>query len=169
MHNHDVLDARVVLVMRKSKKIVAVIGVTGIAILLCTALFTTVVRELGRDPLDRFQAIRVTSEPGSNRHAVTYRYDHANSSNRIFGIWIVSGSPPAIGSTDPARGTPVAVWTGPIKGLDQRWEKGRLMLFTEDRPQIRADKFNDCYFNYDGPNMLCLDSTTVEFIGSYKQ
>ena len=87
---------------------------------------------------------------------------HADSSKTVFGIWLGNGTPPAIGSTKPAHGSPAAIWTGALDVLDQTWVRGHLVLAAEDHPEIKLNR--DCLFGSDTPNMLCLHTKQVEFI-----
>src|ERR1041384_1203899 len=126
--------------MRKSIIIAAFAG--GIIALLCAAVF---VFDPARDPADRFKVARITSEPGLKSHAVTYWYEHANSSNSVLGIWVVSGTPPAIGSTMPPRGAPAAIWTGALDSLRQEWKWGRLAISAEGISDA-SNELNECLF-----------------------
>jgi hypothetical protein len=118
--------------------------------------------DLGGDPLDQFEALRVIPDPASNRYAVTYQYFHADSSKTVFGIWLGTGTPPAIGSTKPAHGSPAAIWTGALAALYQTWVRGRLVLATESHAEIKLN--GNCLFDHGAPNMLCLYTRQVEFI-----
>jgi hypothetical protein len=138
-------------------KAVVIIG------LMCIALAAAIsALNLGGDPLDQFEALRVTPDPVSNRYAVTYQYFHADSSKTVFGIWLGTGTPPAIGSTKPAHGSPAAIWTGALETLDQTWVRGHLVLAKEDRAEIKLN--GNCLFDHDTPNMLCVYTRQVEFI-----
>lgn len=144
-------------------RIVAFFAMAGVAVLLFLAVLVFFVFD-GRDPFDRFEVVRVTSEPGSNRHAVTYRYDHANSSNRVLGTWIVAGSSPSIGSTNPPPGAPVLIWTGASEELDQKWVEGHLAVSTKTHTEIRRGTMSDCYFEERVKRLLCIETKTVEFV-----
>jgi hypothetical protein len=112
--------------------------------------------------LDQFAALRVIPDPVSNRYAVTYQYSHAGSSKTVLGIWLRTGTPPAIGSTRPAHGSPAAIWTGTLDALDQTWVRGHLLLATRDHAEIKLN--SDCLFDYNTANKLCLYTRQVEFI-----
>jgi hypothetical protein len=118
--------------------------------------------DLGGDPRDQFKAVRVSPDPASNRYAVTYQYFHADSSKTVFGIWLSTGTPPAIGSTKPAHGAPAAIWTGALETLNQTWVRGHLVLAAENQTEIKLN--GDCLFNDDTPNRLCLHTKQVEFV-----
>jgi hypothetical protein len=117
---------------------------------------------LGGNPLDQFEVLHVIPDPVSTRYAVTYRYLHADSSKTVFGIWLGTGTPPAIGSTKPAHGSPAAIWTGALDTLNQTWVRGHLLLAADNHTEIKLN--GDCLFNHDTPNMLCLHTRQVEFI-----
>jgi hypothetical protein len=138
-------------------KTVVIIGLMFIAVAAAISAL-----DLGGDPLDQFEALRVIPDPASNRYAVTYQYFHADSSKTVFGIWLGTGTPPAIGSTKPAHGSRAAIWTGALDALDQTWVRGHLMLATGDRAEIKPN--GDCLFDYDTANKLCLYTRQVEFI-----
>jgi hypothetical protein len=144
-----------------------IVAVICLVVLLCAGLFATLLLHLDGNFLDRFEVIRVASEPGSNRHAVTYWNDHSDSSNRVLGTWIVFGSPPVIGSTDPPRGAPVVVWTGAPGDLNQRWIQGRLEVSTKGRLDAVRYEPKGCYYEYDGKRVICFDSKAVDFVESY--
>jgi hypothetical protein len=146
-----------------------VVAAICLVILLCAGLLATLLLHLDGDPFDRFEVVRVTSEPGSSRHAVMYRNDHSDRSNRVLGTWIVFGSPPVIGSTEPPRGAPVVVWTGALGDLDQKWVQGRLVVFTKGRLDAVRHEPNGCYYEYDGKRVICFDSKAVDFVESYTQ
>ena len=140
-----------------SLKALVIIGLMFIALAAAISAL-----DLGGDPLDQFEALRVIPDPASNRYAVTYQYFHAESSKTVFGIWLGTGTPPAIGSTKPAHGSPAAIWTGALDVLDQTWVRGHLVLVAEDHAEIKLNR--DCLFGSDTPNMLCLHTKQVEFI-----
>ena len=141
----------------RSLNAVVVIGLMFIALAAAISAL-----DLGGDPLDQFEALRVTPDPVSKRYAVTYQYFHADSSKTVFGIWLGTGTPPAIGSTKPAHGAPAAIWTGALDVLDQTWVRGHLVLAAENHTEIKLN--GDCLFNDDTPNRLCLHTKQVEFI-----
>jgi hypothetical protein len=141
----------------RSLKIVVIVGLMFIGL---TAALSAL--DLGADPLDQFEALRIVPDPASNRYAVTYQYFHADSSKTVFGIWLGTGTPPAIGSTKPAHGSPAAIWTGALDVLDQTWVRGHLVLAAEDHAEVKLN--GNCLFGYDTPNMLCLHTRQVEFI-----
>jgi hypothetical protein len=136
---------------------VVIIGLTCIA--LAAAISAS---DLSGDPLDQFEALRVTPDPVSKRYAVTYQYFHADSSKTVLGIWLGIGTPPIIGSTKPAHGSPAAIWTGALEALDQTWVRGHLVLATKDHAEIKLN--GDCLFDHDTAKMLCLHTKQVEFI-----
>jgi hypothetical protein len=143
--------------LSRSLKAVVIIGLMFIALAAAISAL-----HLGGDPLDQFEALRVIPDPASKRYAVTYQYFHADSSKTVFGIWLGNGTPPAIGSTKPAHGSPAAIWTGALDVLDQTWVRGHLVLAAEDHAAIKLN--GDCLFGSDTPNMLCLHTKQVEFI-----
>jgi hypothetical protein len=149
--------------MFKSISAPATFAAVGVAILIGIIALAITAVGFAHDPLDRFQVIRVISEPGVGRHAVTYRYNHADSSNQLVGIWILYDPPPEIGSTIAPRSAPAAIWTGTSDRLDQKWLDGHLAISTADIPIVSV-QLNDCYFNYDAENVLCLNSNVVEFM-----
>ena len=138
-------------------KAVVIVGLMFIALAAAVSAL-----ELGADPRDQFKTLRVVPDSVSNRYAVTYQYFHADSSKTVFGIWLGTGTPPAIGSTKPAHGSPAAIWTGALDALHQTWARGHLVLATEDHAEIKLN--GNCLFDPDTPNMLCLHTRQVEFI-----
>jgi hypothetical protein len=138
-------------------KAVVIIGLMFIALAAAISAL-----DLGGDPLDQFEALRVIPDPVSNRYAVTYQYFHADSSKTVLGIWLGTGTPPAIGSTKPAHGSPAAIWTGAMQALDQTWVRGHLVLAAQDHVSIKLN--DNCLFDHDTPNMLCLHTRQVELI-----
>jgi hypothetical protein len=141
----------------RSLKAVVIVGLMFIALAAAISAL-----DLGGDPLDQFEALRVIPDPVSNRYAVTYQYFHADSSKTVFGIWLGTGTPPAIGSTKPAHGLPAASWTGALAVLDQTWVRGHLVLAAKNHADIKLNR--NCLFDDDAPNMLCLHTRQVEFI-----
>jgi len=143
--------------LRRLLKAVVIVGVMFIALAAITSALN-----LGGDPLDQFTALRVIPDPVSNRYAVTYQYFHADSSKTVFGIWLGTGTSPAIGSTKSAHGSPAAIWTGALEALDQTWVRGHLVLATNKDAEIKLNR--NCLFDHDTANMLCLYTRQVEFI-----
>lgn len=82
----------------------------------------------GYDILDRFEVIKVVTDPQSNQHALIVNYKHAETSSRVTAIWIETGSPPAVGSTEPRHGSPAAIWTGAAELLKVVWDSDRLRI-----------------------------------------
>jgi hypothetical protein len=138
-------------------KAIVITGVTFIALAAAASALN-----LGGDPHDQFEALRVVPDPVSDRYAVTYRYFHADSSKTVFGIWLGTGTPPAIGSTKPAHGSPAAIWTGALDVLNQTWVRGHLALAAQNHTEIKVN--GDCLFGTDASNLLCLHTRQVEFV-----
>src|ERR1700680_5140045 len=104
----------------------AVVGVLGFA---AYSIFP----HFDYDILDKFEVIGVVTVSGSNRHAVTYRYGHADSSRQVIATWIFEGPPPKIVATDPVHGMhPVLVWTDPSDAVDQKCVGERLVVSARD-------------------------------------
>ena len=117
----------------------------------------------GRDPFDRFEVIAAEAAPVSGRHAVTYRYHHANSSSGVYATWILPRAPP-LGSTEPPAGTaePVLVWTNQGDVGARRWREGVLAVTARKGTDRRAAKLSDCYFEYEVPHLVCFDPRAVQ-------
>lgn len=118
----------------------------------------------GGDPLDRFEVLRVVSDTQMERHAVVYRYEHADSSTRTVAVWIVSGQPPSIGSKKPADGSPALVWPEPVDTLKLKWSSSEAKLLAEVDANVSiSDRIQDCYFQYDRKTALvCIDTKQAE-------
>jgi hypothetical protein len=115
----------------------------------------------GSDPADRFEVLSVVSEPSIKRHAVTYRYHHANSSSIVTAVWLLTGKAPAVGSHDSAPGTPVLVWLGEAAQLGIVWQDGAFRAVTKSHVP-RGGSLNDCYFAGESTSeMLCLNGIDV--------
>ena len=114
------------------------------------------------DPLDRFEVVTSVKDPTSNQYAVTFKYDHANSSNTVTATWITQ-SPRNIGSTERVRGQSVIAWHG-LKNITPTWIQGRLTLTVPPGTELRSTKSSDCYFEYDKGPIVCFDTklATVE-------
>jgi len=134
--------------------------VVGLVLIALAAAISAL--DLGADPLDQFEALRVVPDPVSKRYAVTYAYFHADSSKTVLAIWLGIGTPPAVGSTKRAHGLPAAIWTGALEALDQTWVRGHLVLAAEKHTEIKLG--GDCLFDHDAANMLCIHTRLVEFI-----
>ena len=80
------------------------------------------------DVLDRFEVIKVVTDPQGNQHAVIVNYKHAETSRRVTAIWIETGEAPAVGSTEPRHGSPAAIWTGTPEALSVVWDNERLRV-----------------------------------------
>lgn len=82
----------------------------------------------GHDVLDRFEVIEVVTNPGSKQHAVIAKYAHAETGRRVTAIWIETSAPPSVGSTEPRRGSPAAIWTGVSNMLSVTWHNEQLRI-----------------------------------------
>ncbi len=82
----------------------------------------------GHDVLDRFEVIEVVTDPAGKQHAVIVNYGHAETGSRVKAIWIETGAPPSVGSTEPRRGSPVAIWTGASDMLTVTWDNEQLRI-----------------------------------------
>jgi hypothetical protein len=115
------------------------------------------------DPADSFEVLRVVTD---DRHAVVYRYYHANSSARSIAVWITSGQAPSIGSKKSVGGTPAFVSQRPVDTLKLKWLRSdkRLVAEVDGDVSIRKDEhFQDCYFQYDSKTpLLCVDTRQAE-------
>jgi hypothetical protein len=120
---------------------------------------------MASDPADSFAVLRTVSDDASRRHAVVYRYDHADSSSRPVAVWIVSGDAPDTRSNNRPQGSPSLVWTGAAESLRLDWPKGhRTLSASVNGPAVLRDesRFQDCYFEYERQtDLLCFDSKKV--------
>jgi hypothetical protein len=144
-------------------------AVRRVAILISTIMIGTICclwSLSASDPADNFEVLRVVTDTQIERHAVVYRYDHANSSTRTIAVWIVSGQPPNIGSKKPVGGAPALVSPGSVDTFKLRWPRPgeRLVAEIDGNVSIRKDKdFQDCYFQYEGKTpLICVDTKQAE-------
>jgi hypothetical protein len=118
------------------------------------------------DSLDGFEVLRVVTDTQMERHAVVYRYDHANSSTRSIAAWIVTGQAPGVGSKKPARGAPALVDPGSVDTLKLKWLRPgeKLLAEVDGDVSIRKDKdFQDCFFQYESKTaLICVDTKQAE-------
>lgn len=94
----------------------------------------------GYDILDRFEVIKVVTDPRSKQHAVIADYRHAETGRRVIAIWIETGAPPAVGSTEPRHGSPAAIWTGAAEVLNVVWDSDRLRISGPKSTQTARDQ-----------------------------
>ncbi|MET0967782.1 MAG: hypothetical protein ABWY18_01160, partial [Tardiphaga sp.] len=113
----------------------------------------------GSDPADRVAVLRIVSDGASRRHAVVYRYHHANSSSEPIAVWIMSGDLPDMRPEHHPDGSPSLVWTGAAESLSLTWSEANraLLAAVYGRADIRSgSRFQDCYFNKEGEtDLLC--------------
>jgi hypothetical protein len=116
---------------------------------------------------DRFELLQVTAAPAGDHYAGVYRYFHANSASTVGAVWVGSGTPPAIGSKEPAAGEPSLVFTGDAESLHVDWPSG------SSRPAVEVAKLadvkkgpaaiEDCYFSEArSTNLVCYDAKAVD-------
>jgi hypothetical protein len=114
------------------------------------------------DIFDKFEVIGTLSDPDGQVHAVSYRYDHANSSRQVFAVWALPRAQP-IGSTQPVRAfRPPIVFS--IDRNDVRlvkFAKGRLHITVPSTVTVRQN-VDTCYFEYDQAHLVCIDPKVVE-------
>jgi hypothetical protein len=118
----------------------------------------------GIDPFDRFELLKITSDPQSERHAAVYRYHHSNSSATVTAIWLLTGRPPS-DPKEPVSGSPALVWPGNPEAIQVRWqEDGRRFLVEAKGPiDVRSEDFRDCYFrDPDPPSLICLQPRQID-------
>lgn len=116
------------------------------------------------DPLDRFEVIKVVSDTKMTRHAVVYRYHHADSSSDDIAVWITTRAPPTVGSKRGEPGEPALVWTGWADDLDMAWpSENRPLLVGVARPIEVVEGAGSCFYMDPRPgSILCLDPHRVE-------
>jgi hypothetical protein len=138
----------------------ALMSAIGLALLVAGVLWTH-----DYDPFDLFQAIGIESEPGSDRHAVTFRYVHANSSRQVIATWILS-DPRPVGSTAPVQGRrmPILVWTSASDMVAPKWLNGRLIVAVPSDVATRRNDISACYFADNEEHLICFDSATVDLV-----
>jgi hypothetical protein len=118
----------------------------------------------GNDFADSFEVLRVVTDSQTNRHAVVYRYDHANSSTRTIAVSIVSGQAPGVGSRKPIGGAPALVFPGSVDTLKLKWlhPDERLVAEVDGNLSVQTDKnFQDCYLGYKAA-LICVDTAQAE-------
>lgn len=100
----------------------------GLACLFVSAIGVLMLLLPDYDIFDRFEVIKVVTDPRGKHHAVIVDYKHAETGSRVIAVWIEAGAPPVTGSTEPRRGSPAAVWTGTPEALSVAWDNDRLRI-----------------------------------------
>ena len=115
------------------------------------------------DFLDQFLVLGVESDHSGGRHAITYRYNHADSSRRVFAIWLLP-SARAIGSTEPVRGrvAPILVATSASDVISKMWLNGRLIVAVSNTAVLMPNRIPACYFEDDQVRRVCFDPKIVD-------
>jgi hypothetical protein len=148
-------------VKRIVKILFAIIGIGAVAYI---ALAITLLIEADYDPFDKFEVIAIESDLTAKRHAVSYRYEHADSSNTVFAIWILPDAP-KIGSTSPVRGhrQPALVSIDSTDIKSAHFLNGRLTVVVPSAVEVRKE-VSACYFAYDQIHLVCINPNEVDAI-----
>jgi hypothetical protein len=111
------------------------------------------------DPADHFAVLRIVSDDASRRHAVVYRYYHANSSSAPIAVWTVLGDVPDTRPNIRLDGPPSLVWTRAAGDLRLVWSQADRRLAAEvvGRADLRTESgFQGCFFKDEAEiNRLC--------------
>jgi hypothetical protein len=134
------------------------------AILLSTAVLGLIFVSLSGpgDPFDRFEVLSVLSDHANRRHAVTYKYHHANSSANVHAVWILD-SPHAVGSKEPPyveRGAALISKSADMYPV--AWSIGRLVMTVPSGVNVNTTSVTDCAFIDE--QILCIDPTQMDVV-----
>jgi len=114
------------------------------------------------DVFDRFLVIGNESDPAGGKHAVTYQYDHANSSRQVLATWLLPSARP-IGSTEPVRGriAPVLVATTASDVISKAWRNGRLIISVPGTVTLIPNNVPARFFEDQQDHLVCFDPNVV--------